>query len=36
MWKAKELIDEHDVKAIVGGHTWEEASAIADRGYKRS
>ncbi|PWA69700.1 ionotropic glutamate receptor, metazoa, Periplasmic binding protein-like I [Artemisia annua] len=27
---AKELIDEHKVKAIVGGHTWEEASAIAE------
>ncbi|KAI3716234.1 hypothetical protein L6452_23434 [Arctium lappa] len=27
---AKELIDEHDVKAILGGHTWEEASAIAE------
>ncbi|KAI3789559.1 hypothetical protein L2E82_02358 [Cichorium intybus] len=27
---AKELIDEYNVKAILGGHTWEEASAIAD------
>ncbi|KAI3774958.1 hypothetical protein L1987_49523 [Smallanthus sonchifolius] len=27
---AKELIDEHKVKAIVGGHTWEEASTIAE------
>ncbi|KAL8235413.1 hypothetical protein R6Q59_021513 [Mikania micrantha] len=26
---AKELIDEHKVKAIVGGHEWEEASTIA-------
>ncbi|PWA35751.1 ionotropic glutamate receptor, metazoa, Periplasmic binding protein-like I [Artemisia annua] len=27
---AKELIEEQHVKAIVGGHTWEEASAIAE------
>ncbi|XP_076907085.1 glutamate receptor 2.2-like [Bidens hawaiensis] len=27
---AKELIDEHKVKAILGGHTWEEASTIAE------
>ncbi|GJS65882.1 glutamate receptor 2.8-like protein [Tanacetum coccineum] len=27
---AKELIEEQNVKAIVGGHTWEEASAIAE------
>ncbi|KAI3803509.1 hypothetical protein L1987_31661 [Smallanthus sonchifolius] len=27
---AKELIDEHNVKAILGAHTWEEASAIAE------
>lgn len=27
---AKHLIDEHKVKAILGGHTWEEASAIAE------
>ena len=27
---AKELIDEHGVRAILGGHTWEEASAIAE------
>ncbi|GJW78979.1 glutamate receptor 2.8-like protein, partial [Tanacetum coccineum] len=27
---AKELIDEHKVKAILGGHTWEEVSAIAE------
>ncbi|PWA42969.1 Extracellular ligand-binding receptor [Artemisia annua] len=27
---AKELIDEHKVKAILGGHTWDEASAIAE------
>ncbi|CAH1425712.1 unnamed protein product [Lactuca virosa] len=27
---AKQLIDEHKVKAILGGHTWEEASAIAE------
>ncbi|KAJ9538517.1 hypothetical protein OSB04_031250 [Centaurea solstitialis] len=27
---AKELIDEHGVSAILGGHTWEEASAIAE------
>ncbi|KAK1416724.1 hypothetical protein QVD17_25840 [Tagetes erecta] len=27
---AKELIDEHKVRVILGGHTWEEASAIAE------
>lgn len=27
---AKDLIDTHGVKAIVGAHTWEEASAIAE------
>ncbi|XP_024980447.1 glutamate receptor 2.6-like [Cynara cardunculus var. scolymus] len=27
---AKELLDKHSVKAILGGHTWEEASAIAE------
>ncbi|KAJ0530625.1 putative periplasmic binding protein-like I [Helianthus annuus] len=27
---AKELVDEHNVKAILGAHTWEEASAIAE------
>ncbi|KAD6794514.1 hypothetical protein E3N88_05410 [Mikania micrantha] len=27
---AKKLIDEHNVKAILGGHTWEETSAIAE------
>ncbi|KAK9078222.1 hypothetical protein SSX86_002279 [Deinandra increscens subsp. villosa] len=27
---AKELTDEHKVKAILGGHTWEEASTIAE------
>ncbi|KAJ0700876.1 putative periplasmic binding protein-like I [Helianthus annuus] len=27
---AKELIEEHKVKAILGGHTWEEASTIAE------
>ncbi|PWA38284.1 Extracellular ligand-binding receptor [Artemisia annua] len=27
---AKELIEEQNVKAIVGGHTWEESSAIAE------
>ncbi|XP_076882529.1 glutamate receptor 2.2-like [Bidens hawaiensis] len=27
---AKELIDEHKVKAILGGHSWEEASTIAE------
>nr|KAJ0203647.1 hypothetical protein LSAT_V11C500274800 [Lactuca sativa] len=27
---AKHLIDEDNVKAILGGHTWEEASAIAE------
>ncbi|KAK1416727.1 hypothetical protein QVD17_25843 [Tagetes erecta] len=27
---AKRLIDEHNVKAILGGQTWEEASAIAE------
>ncbi|KAL4587224.1 hypothetical protein LXL04_000091 [Taraxacum kok-saghyz] len=26
----KQLIDEHKVDAILGGHTWEEASAIAE------
>ncbi|XP_076924199.1 glutamate receptor 2.2-like [Bidens hawaiensis] len=30
MHAAKELIDEHKVKAILGAHTWEEASAIAE------
>nr|GEW53823.1 hypothetical protein [Tanacetum cinerariifolium] len=28
---AKELIDEKKVKAILGGHTWEEVSAIAEQ-----
>ncbi|KAJ0700869.1 putative periplasmic binding protein-like I [Helianthus annuus] len=27
---AKELIDEHNVKAILGAHTWDEASAITE------
>ncbi|KAI3716235.1 hypothetical protein L6452_23435 [Arctium lappa] len=27
---AKKLIDKHGVKAILGGHTWEEASAIVE------
>ncbi|KAJ0530630.1 putative periplasmic binding protein-like I [Helianthus annuus] len=27
---AKELVDEHKVKVILGGHTWEEASTIAE------
>ncbi|KAI7754654.1 hypothetical protein M8C21_030933 [Ambrosia artemisiifolia] len=27
---AKELIEEHRVKAILGAHTWEEASTIAE------
>ncbi|KAI7750408.1 hypothetical protein M8C21_013425 [Ambrosia artemisiifolia] len=27
---AKELIEQHNVKVILGAHTWEEASAIAE------